>query len=113
MVAFISLQVLRFYRLFGPSEQNLPQLWRGAKKKRKKKRMVSGTSDDGDQPTSPTRKTIDGWNYNYAPTPPPEDCMPDEEVHKFVKAILQDVTRDRTFYFSSKNYGMSLVITIF
>ena len=41
---------------------------------------MSGTSDDGEQPSSPLMKTIDGWNYNYAPTPPPAECMPDHEV---------------------------------
>ncbi|XP_071504650.1 transcription initiation factor TFIID subunit 1-like [Diadema antillarum] len=71
-------QVLRFYRLFGLPQQNLlPQLWRGMKKK--KKRHPSGSEAAVQSPPpSPTRKTIDGWDYIYAPPPPPEDCMPDD-----------------------------------
>nr|XP_054754406.1 transcription initiation factor TFIID subunit 1-like [Lytechinus pictus] len=73
-------QVLRFYRLFGLPQQNLlPQLWRGMKKK-KKKRHPSGSDaiPKDSPPSSPPRKTIDGWDYRYAPFPPPEDCMPDD-----------------------------------
>ncbi|PIK49713.1 putative transcription initiation factor TFIID subunit 1 [Apostichopus japonicus] len=34
--------------------------------------------EEPSQPPPPTR--IDGWTYLSAPTPPPEDCMPDDEV---------------------------------
>ncbi|XP_071951236.1 transcription initiation factor TFIID subunit 1-like isoform X2 [Antedon mediterranea] len=67
-------KVLRFYRLFETKNTNaLPQLWRGAKKRRKKKRPAEGS-----EVLSPNKKS--GFDFNYAPTPPPEQCMSDDEI---------------------------------
>ncbi|XP_033631522.1 transcription initiation factor TFIID subunit 1-like isoform X1 [Asterias rubens] len=71
-------KVLRFHRLFG-SQNTLPQLWRGTKRK-KRKRRPTANSDGPEQISSPTKGPITGWQYNYAPTPPPEDCLPDDEI---------------------------------
>ncbi|KAJ8028294.1 Transcription initiation factor TFIID subunit 1 [Holothuria leucospilota] len=70
-------KVLRFYRLFGINPNLLPQVWRGAKK-RKKKQQQSVPQEEPLQPPPPKR--IDGWTYLTAPTPPPEECMVDDET---------------------------------
>ena len=88
----LPLQVLRFYRLFGLPQPNLlPQLWRGMKKK-KKKRHASGSeaAPQESPPPSPPRKTIEGWEYKYSSSPPPEDCMPDDAV-RFCLQISHDL----------------------
>ncbi|XP_038063067.1 transcription initiation factor TFIID subunit 1-like [Patiria miniata] len=72
-------KVLRFHRLFG-CQNTLPQIWRGAKKKRRKRRPTA-SSEGTEQVSSPTKSSsITGWLYNYAPTPPPEECTPDDEI---------------------------------
>ncbi|XP_053535392.1 transcription initiation factor TFIID subunit 1 isoform X3 [Ictalurus punctatus] len=76
-------QVLRFLRLFGPGK-NMPSVWRSARRKRKKKHKdahsdtptVDGEShapEGGDEKKS-------GWDYEYAPPPPPEQCLSDDEI---------------------------------
>eukprot|EP00057_Strongylocentrotus_purpuratus_P005992 XP_011660466.1 PREDICTED: transcription initiation factor TFIID subunit 1 [Strongylocentrotus purpuratus] len=87
-------QVLRFFRLFGLPQQNLlPQLWRGMKKKKKKRHPSGGDAIPKDSPPpSPPRRTIDGWNYRYAPSPPPEDCMPDDA--ELIMAVMEADNRN-------------------
>lgn len=74
----LTFQVLRFSKLFGPNKQaNLPQLWRGVKRKKKKKaQAVEGTPDtasvEDDKPFE--------WIFDYAPLPPPEMVDSDDEV---------------------------------
>lgn len=72
-------QVLRFSRLFGPGKpSSLPQIWRGVRKRKKKKQQVpsdvDGTSQDG------TAKGADPWRLDLASPPPPELCEPDDEL---------------------------------
>ncbi|XP_035205757.1 transcription initiation factor TFIID subunit 1-like isoform X1 [Stegodyphus dumicola] len=65
-------QVLRFSRLFGPGKpSSLPQIWRGVKKKKKKR-----ISDDSDLVKEPKK-----WTLDIPDSPPrPEDCESDEEA---------------------------------
>ena len=64
-------QVLRFSRLFGPGKStSLPQQWRNAKKRKKKKKKY------GEEEKAPALQPPQS-----PPSPRPEDCMSDDEVH--------------------------------
>ncbi|KAF4073473.1 hypothetical protein AMELA_G00259050 [Ameiurus melas] len=86
-------QVLRFLRLFGPGK-NMPSVWRSARRKRKKKHRdthsdtptVDGEShapEGGDEKKS-------GWDYEYAPPPPPEQCLSDDELWYDMLGVPED-----------------------
>ncbi|KAL0994301.1 hypothetical protein UPYG_G00120420 [Umbra pygmaea] len=76
-------RVLRFLRLFGPGK-NMPSVWRSARRKRKRKHRDPhpGTPPpEGVEPMEqqgPDKKS--GWEYEYAPAPPPEQCLSDDEI---------------------------------
>uniref|UniRef100_T1J1P4 Transcription initiation factor TFIID subunit 1 n=1 Tax=Strigamia maritima TaxID=126957 RepID=T1J1P4_STRMM len=75
-------QVLRFSRLFGPGKpSSLPQIWRGVKKRKRKKVHM-----DDDVQTINEQKQEKGFTLRFAPTPPPEQCQSDDE-EKFMKPI--------------------------
>lgn len=74
-------KVLRFSRLFGPGKlSSLPQIWRSVRRKSKKKRKdrdrgnTSESTSDSDEP-----KKCNGFKLNYAPIPPKEMVMSDDE----------------------------------
>ncbi|KAK0086570.1 hypothetical protein PV325_002974 [Microctonus aethiopoides] len=73
-------KVLRFSRLFGPGKpSSLPQIWRGVRKRRKKKRHGIRDSDSGSDDEN--RKTkFKGWVMNYGQDPTPEKCASDDET---------------------------------
>uniref|UniRef100_A0A671L622 Transcription initiation factor TFIID subunit n=1 Tax=Sinocyclocheilus anshuiensis TaxID=1608454 RepID=A0A671L622_9TELE len=77
-------RVLRFLRLFGPGK-NMPSVWRSARRKRKRKQREpqsdSATGDNESQPLEPGAKKKSGWDYEYAPLPPPEQCLSDDEIN--------------------------------
>ncbi|XP_067134209.1 transcription initiation factor TFIID subunit 1 isoform X1 [Centruroides vittatus] len=65
-------KVLRFSRLFGPGKpSSLPQIWRGVKKRKKKKQT------DGEQ--APEQKQSKGWVLDL-PEPKPEMCEVSDEI---------------------------------
>lgn len=67
-------QVLRFSRLFGPGKpSSLPQIWRGVKKRKKKKHLLD-YDDGGNQQLSGK-----GWTLQFLENPPPETIESDEE----------------------------------
>ncbi|KAG8039641.1 hypothetical protein G9C98_000370 [Cotesia typhae] len=75
-------KVLRFSRLFGPGKpSSLPQIWRGVKKRRKKKKHqeVPRDSDSGSDQEE-RRLKFRGWVMNYGPDPIPEICASDDEL---------------------------------
>ncbi|KAI8483835.1 Transcription initiation factor TFIID subunit 1 [Branchiostoma belcheri] len=62
-------KVLRFNKLFGPGKpSSLPQIWRGAKRRRKRRR-----------PTGEEPEEFQGWEFDYGPIPPPDQWMSDDE----------------------------------
>ncbi|XP_063288812.1 transcription initiation factor TFIID subunit 1 isoform X2 [Pelobates fuscus] len=74
-------KVLRFLRLFGPGK-NVLSVWRSARRKRRKKHREM-TQDiqakEGEEPEAvPEKKTC--WESEYAPPPPPEQCLSDDEI---------------------------------
>ncbi|XP_030637746.1 transcription initiation factor TFIID subunit 1 [Chanos chanos] len=76
-------KVLRFLRLFGPGK-NMPSVWRSARRKRKRKQREPSTdmaTADGEsrmQEGGTDKKS--GWECDYAPPPPPEQCLSDDEI---------------------------------
>ncbi|XP_056093764.1 transcription initiation factor TFIID subunit 1 isoform X2 [Rhinichthys klamathensis goyatoka] len=76
-------KVLRFLRLFGPGK-NMPSVWRSARRKRKRKQREPqsdpATGDNESQPPEPGAKKKSGWDYEYAPPPPAEQCLSDDEI---------------------------------
>ncbi|KAF4520213.1 hypothetical protein B566_EDAN003926 [Ephemera danica] len=79
-------KVLRFSRLFGPGKQSsLPQLWRSARKRahkhrRHRREQKDHTSDSGsDVDSGDRRRRHKGWTLLYAPVPPKEQCVSDDE----------------------------------
>uniref|UniRef100_UPI003AAEC2B6 transcription initiation factor TFIID subunit 1 n=1 Tax=Centroberyx gerrardi TaxID=166262 RepID=UPI003AAEC2B6 len=74
-------RVLRFLRLFGPGK-NMPSVWRSArrKKKRKHREHQPGTPPPEGEPTEQGQEKKSGWTYEYAPAPPPEQCLSDDEI---------------------------------
>uniref|UniRef100_A0A6I8RVZ8 Transcription initiation factor TFIID subunit n=1 Tax=Xenopus tropicalis TaxID=8364 RepID=A0A6I8RVZ8_XENTR len=74
-------KVLRFLRLFGPGKSVL-SVWRSARRKRRKKHreMVQETpAKEGEETEAPVEKKS-CWEYEYAPPPPPEQCLSDDEI---------------------------------
>lgn len=65
-----------FSKLFGPGKPtSLPQIWRGVKKRKKKRSTTDGL------PSSEEIISEKGFTLHFAPTPPPEQCESDDEVH--------------------------------
>ncbi|KAH0630763.1 hypothetical protein JD844_003952 [Phrynosoma platyrhinos] len=77
-----SPKVLRFLRLFGPGK-NVPSVWRSARRKRKKKHRESFPEvqvQEGETVPEAGTEGKSPWVYEYAPPPPPEQCLSDDEV---------------------------------
>ncbi|KAJ8266435.1 hypothetical protein GJAV_G00130380 [Gymnothorax javanicus] len=74
-------KVLRFLRLFGPGK-NMPSVWRSARRKRKRKHRdpQPGTPPPESEPAEQGPEKKSGWKYEYAPPPPPEQCLSDDEI---------------------------------
>ncbi|XP_046733883.1 transcription initiation factor TFIID subunit 1 [Diprion similis] len=73
-------KVLRFSRLFGPGKpSSLPQIWRGVRKRRKKKKHHDPKDSDSGSDHDERKPKFKGWKMHYAPTPSPDQCMPDDE----------------------------------
>uniref|UniRef100_A0A672JP04 Transcription initiation factor TFIID subunit n=1 Tax=Salarias fasciatus TaxID=181472 RepID=A0A672JP04_SALFA len=74
-------KVLRFLRLFGPGK-NMPSVWRSARRKKKRKHRdpQPGTPPPEGEPSEQTPEKKSGWIYEYAPAPPPEQCLSDDEI---------------------------------
>ncbi|KAL6033487.1 hypothetical protein STEG23_016304, partial [Scotinomys teguina] len=75
-------KVLRFLRLFGPGK-NVPSVWRSARRKRKKKHRElvqeeQMLEEECSVELEAKQKSL--WNYDYAPPPPPEQCLSDDEI---------------------------------
>ncbi|XP_029463079.1 transcription initiation factor TFIID subunit 1 isoform X2 [Rhinatrema bivittatum] len=74
-------KVLRFLRLFGPGK-NVLSVWRSARKKRKKKHRELNQEiqpQEGEGVESTVGKKSP-WEYEFAPPPPPEHCLSDDEI---------------------------------
>ncbi|XP_064206308.1 transcription initiation factor TFIID subunit 1 isoform X4 [Anguilla rostrata] len=73
-------RVLRFLRLFGPGK-NMPSVWRSARRKRKRKHRdpLPGTPPPEVEQVEQSPEKC-GWRYEYAPPPPPEQCLSDDEI---------------------------------
>lgn len=62
----------------------MPSVWRSARRKRKRKHrdpQPETPPPEGAEPMEqqgPEKKS--GWDYEYAPPPPPEQCLSDDEV---------------------------------
>ncbi|TNN88682.1 Transcription initiation factor TFIID subunit 1-like [Liparis tanakae] len=74
-------RVLRFLRLFGPGK-NMPSVWRSARRKKKRKHRdhQPGTPPPEGEPTEQSLEKKSGWIYEYAPPPPAEQCLSDDEI---------------------------------
>uniref|UniRef100_A0A8C7ZN02 Transcription initiation factor TFIID subunit n=1 Tax=Oryzias sinensis TaxID=183150 RepID=A0A8C7ZN02_9TELE len=74
-------KVLRFLRLFGPGK-NMPSVWRSARRKKKRKHRdpQPGTPPPEGEVSEPGLEKKSGWIYEYAPPPPPEQCLSDDEI---------------------------------
>ncbi|CAB1352642.1 unnamed protein product [Coregonus sp. 'balchen'] len=76
-------RVLRFLRLFGPGK-NMPSVWRSARRKRKRKHRDPQPETPPSEGAEPMEQQgpekISGWDYEYAPPPPPEQCLSDDEI---------------------------------
>ncbi|XP_069603364.1 transcription initiation factor TFIID subunit 1 [Ranitomeya imitator] len=74
-------KVLRFLRLFGPGKSVL-SVWRSARRKRRKKHREltqEVQAKEGEEAEAgPEKKSC--WEYEYAPAPPPEQCLSDDEI---------------------------------
>ncbi|XP_053594523.1 transcription initiation factor TFIID subunit 1 [Microplitis demolitor] len=74
-------KVLRFSRLFGPGKpSSLPQIWRGVRKRRKKKKHHEVRDSDSGSDQEDRKLRFKGWIMNYGPTPTPEMCASDDEI---------------------------------
>uniref|UniRef100_A0AAY5L775 Transcription initiation factor TFIID subunit n=1 Tax=Esox lucius TaxID=8010 RepID=A0AAY5L775_ESOLU len=76
-------KVLRFLRLFGPGK-NMPSVWRSARRKRKRKHRDPHPGTPPPEGAEPMEQQgsekKSGWEYEYAPAPPPEQCLSDDEI---------------------------------
>ncbi|KAK7925576.1 hypothetical protein WMY93_007886 [Mugilogobius chulae] len=74
-------KVLRFLRLFGPGK-NMPSVWRSARRKKKRKHRdhQPGTPPPEGESSEQCQEKKSGWIYEYAPAPPPEQCLSDDEI---------------------------------
>ncbi|KAB5515398.1 hypothetical protein PHYPO_G00249880 [Pangasianodon hypophthalmus] len=88
-------QVLRFLRLFGPGK-NMPSVWRSARRKRKKKHkdthLDTPTADGESQASEGGDEKKSGWDYEYAPPPPPEQCLSDDEISMMAPVECKSVS---------------------
>ncbi|XP_077519036.1 TATA-box binding protein associated factor 1 isoform X1 [Amblyomma americanum] len=74
-------QVLRFSRLFGPGKpSSLPQIWRGVRKRKRKKQGPPADIDGASQDVGGGRAEEFEWRLDVASPPPPEMCEPDDEI---------------------------------
>nr|XP_028570735.1 transcription initiation factor TFIID subunit 1 isoform X2 [Podarcis muralis] len=77
-------KALRFLRLFDPGK-NAPSVWSTAhgKLKKKKKHQKSTQKVQFQKGEAATEEGTEGkssWEYKFAPTPPPEQCLSDDEI---------------------------------
>ncbi|XP_054852193.1 transcription initiation factor TFIID subunit 1 isoform X2 [Eublepharis macularius] len=75
-------KVLRFLRLFGPGK-NVPSVWRSARRKRKKKHRELSQEmqiQEGEVTVEAGMEGKSPWEYEFAPPPPPEQCLSDDEI---------------------------------
>uniref|UniRef100_A0A670YJX0 Transcription initiation factor TFIID subunit n=1 Tax=Pseudonaja textilis TaxID=8673 RepID=A0A670YJX0_PSETE len=75
-------KVLRFLRLFGPGK-NVPSVWRSARRKRRKKHrepVPEAQLPEGEANAEPGLEGKSPWEYEFAPPPPPEQCLSDDEI---------------------------------
>ncbi|XP_053230866.1 transcription initiation factor TFIID subunit 1 [Podarcis raffonei] len=80
-------KALRFLRLFDPGK-NAPSVWSTAhgklKKKKKKQKHQKSTQkvqfQKGEAATEEGTEGKSSWEYKFAPTPPPEQCLSDDEI---------------------------------
>uniref|UniRef100_A0A224Z6D9 Transcription initiation factor TFIID subunit 1 n=1 Tax=Rhipicephalus zambeziensis TaxID=60191 RepID=A0A224Z6D9_9ACAR len=74
-------QVLRFSRLFGPGKpSSLPQIWRGVRKRKKKKQGPFSDIGGASQDAMNGRAEEFEWCLDVASPPPPDMCMQDDEL---------------------------------
>ncbi|XP_034174297.1 TATA-box binding protein associated factor 1 isoform X3 [Osmia lignaria lignaria] len=77
---FRANKVLRFSRLFGPGKpSSLPQIWRGVKKRRKKKRHHDIRDSDSGSDQDEKKPKFKGWIMQYGTDPTPDMCCTDDE----------------------------------
>ncbi|KAG7211276.1 hypothetical protein KM043_010582 [Ampulex compressa] len=77
---FRANKVLRFSRLFGPGKpSSLPQIWRGVRKRRKKKRHHDVRDSDSGSDQDERKPKFKGWIMQYGPDPNPDLCCSDDE----------------------------------
>nr|XP_018899978.1 PREDICTED: transcription initiation factor TFIID subunit 1-like [Bemisia tabaci] len=87
-------KVLRFSRLFGPGKpSSLPQIWRGVKKRRKKKKSLKEDSQHFSDSDSDQDTHSRGWSFNYAP-PPSVDQIESDDEDKFLKPLEDKVSKE-------------------
>jgi transcription initiation factor TFIID subunit 1 len=78
---FLTLQVLRFSRLFGPGKpSSLPQIWRSVRKRRRRRRQHHLDHSDSGSDQDNQRDKRRGWTFNFAPPPTADMCASDDEV---------------------------------
>lgn len=79
---------MRFSRVFGPGKpSSLPNIWRNVKKKRRKKKHKDhGGLRDSDTSGEDEKPRNKGWYFDYASTPPLNECASDDE-EAFLKPI--------------------------
>ena len=67
--------------MFGPGKpSSLPQIWRGVKKRRKKKKSLKEDSQHFSDSDSDQDTHSRGWSFNYAPPPSVDQIESDDEV---------------------------------
>lgn len=77
---FRANKVLRFSRLFGPGKpSSLPQIWRGVRKRRKKKRHHDVRDSDSGSDHDDRKPKFKGWIMQYGTDPTAEQCRSDDE----------------------------------
>ncbi|KYN01312.1 Transcription initiation factor TFIID subunit 1 [Cyphomyrmex costatus] len=77
---FRTNKVLRFSRLFGPGKpSSLPQIWRGVRKRRKKKKHYDVRDSDSGSDQDDKKSKFKGWIMQYGPEPSAEACCSDDE----------------------------------
>ncbi|EFN79615.1 transcription initiation factor TFIID subunit 1 [Harpegnathos saltator] len=78
---FRTNKVLRFSRLFGPGKpSSLPQIWRGVRKRRKKRKHHDIRDSDSGSDQEDRRTKFKGWIMNYGPEPSIDMCRSDDEA---------------------------------
>ncbi|XP_043674036.1 transcription initiation factor TFIID subunit 1 isoform X1 [Vespula pensylvanica] len=78
---FRANKVLRFSRLFGPGKpSSLPQIWRGVRKRRKKKRHHDIRDSDSGSDQDDRKPKFKGWIMQYGPDPNLDSYRSDDET---------------------------------